>query len=399
MHRAPSNDHRRKTPAGGPRNATSGVIVRGDPTVVYAALDLGTNNCRLMIATFANSQFRIVEAFSRIVRLGEGLTHSGNLHERAMDRAMKALKICAEKIEKRGAVRIRAVATQACRIARNGRDFIARVERETGLKLTIISPEEEAHLSVMGCASLLDPREVSPVARAALVMDVGGGSTELSWVELGDEKPATTVSLPEAQILAQSNALRIARRMPRPRYWISIPVGVVTLAERFPEPASGHTEAWFEAMVEDVSKTVRHFSDPETLRPHFDKGEAYIVGTSGAITSLAGMHLGLERYDRSRVDGLWMTKSHVQSVITRLLDLGHAGRELEPCIGKDRADLVLAGAAILEAIQRLWPCQRLRVADRGLREGLLLSMAKKKTRRRRRRGHKPMLQTAVPAAE
>jgi len=375
------------------------VIVRGDPTVVYAALDLGTNNCRLMIATFANSQFRIVEAFSRIVRLGEGLTHSGNLHERAMDRAMKALKICAEKIEKRGAVRIRAVATQACRIARNGRDFIARVERETGLKLTIISPEEEAHLSVMGCASLLDPREVSPVARAALVMDVGGGSTELSWVELGDEKPATTVSLPEAQILAQSNALRIARRMPRPRYWISIPVGVVTLAERFPEPASGHTEAWFEAMVEDVSKTVRHFSDPETLRPHFDKGEAYIVGTSGAITSLAGMHLGLERYDRSRVDGLWMTKSHVQSVITRLLDLGHAGRELEPCIGKDRADLVLAGAAILEAIQRLWPCQRLRVADRGLREGLLLSMAKKKTRRRRRRGHKPMLQTAVPAAE
>ncbi len=401
MYRAPSNDRRRGIPPGGPRNASGGSLtVRGEPTVIYAALDLGTNNCRLMIATFANSQFRIVEAFSRIVRLGEGLAHSGHLHERAMDRALKALKICAEKIEKRGAARIRAVATQACRIAHNGREFINRVERETGLKLTIISPEEEAHLSVMGCASLLDAREVSPVARAALVMDVGGGSTELSWVELADEAPSPVVSVSEAQAQAQNNALKIARRMPRPRYWISIPVGVVNLAERFPEPESGNTQAWFEAMVEDVSQTVRHFSDPETLRPHFDCGQAYIVGTSGAITSLAGMHLGLERYDRSRVDGLWMTDSHVQSVITRLLELGHAGRELEPCIGKDRADLVLAGAAILEAIQRLWPCQRLRVADRGLREGLLLSMAKRKPRRRRRRGPKPVAQTTpLPVAE
>lgn len=394
MYQAPSKDRRRVLPSSGPRNASGGLPARGEPAIIYAALDLGTNNCRLMIASFANSQFRIIEAFSRIVRLGEGLAHSGRLHERAMERALKALKICAEKIEKRGVARVRAVATQACRIARNGREFIARVERETGLKLTIISPEEEAHLSVMGCASLLDPREVSPVARAALVMDVGGGSTELSWVELGDETPAPAASPSETQALAQHNALKIARRMPRPRYWISIPVGVVTLAERFPEPVSGHAQAWFEAMVEEVSQTVRHFSDPETLRPHFDKGEAYIVGTSGAITSLAGMHLGLERYDRSRVDGLWMSHGHVQSVISRLLDLGHTGRELEPCIGRDRADLVLAGAAILEAIQRLWPCQRLRVADRGLREGLLLSMAKKKNRRRRRRSRPTVLATA-----
>jgi exopolyphosphatase/guanosine-5'-triphosphate,3'-diphosphate pyrophosphatase len=362
-------------------------ITRNDPAVIYAALDLGTNNCRLMIATFVNSQFRILEAFSRIVRLGEGLAHSGHLHERAMERALRALKICAEKIEKRGAVRIRAVATQACRIARNGRDFITRVERETGLKLTIITPEEEAHLSVLGCASLLDTRDVQPKARAALVMDVGGGSTELSWVELTEEAPTTifSASHADAQALAQSNALRTGRRMPRPRYWISIPVGVVNLAERFPEPESGDTNAWFEAMVNEVSGKVRHFSEPEILRPHFDCGEAYIVGTSGAITSLAGMHLGLERYDRSRVDGLWMTQGHVQSVIAKLLELGREGRELEPCIGKDRADLVLAGAAILEAVQRLWPCQRLRVADRGLREGLLLSMVKKKTRRRRKR--------------
>lgn len=364
--------------------------------MIYAALDLGTNNCRLMIASFTNSQFRIVEAFSRIVRLGEGLTHSGRLQERAMDRALKALKICAEKIEKRGAARIRAVATQACRIARNGKDFIARVERETGLKLTIITPEEEAHLSVMGCSSLLDTRGVTPSARAALVMDVGGGSTELSWVELPNDEPATPpASHADAQALAQASALRTGRRPPRPKYWISMPIGVVNLAERFPEPANGDTNAWFEAMVSEVNSHVCAFSAPETLRPHFDCGEAYIVGTSGAITSLAGMHLGLERYDRSRVDGLWMTQGHVKVVTRRLLELGHAGRELEPCIGKDRADLVLAGAAILEAVQRTWPCDRLRVADRGLREGLLLSMVKKKNRRRRRRSGPRRTPTAV----
>ena len=388
MYRAPSG-HRRPSEGAPPARRES-----RETACVYAALDLGTNNCRLMIATLVNSQFRIIEAFSRIVRLGEGLSHSGVLHDRAMDRALKALKICAEKIEKRGAIRIRAVATQACRIAGNGRAFIARVERETGLKLTIITPEEEAHLSVMGCASLLDVREVSPLARAALVMDVGGGSTELSWVDLGSHPDGPEPA--SALMDAQASALNMSRRMPRPQYWISLPVGVVNLAERFPEPENGDTQAWFDSMVEDVAHKIRDFADPEPMRRHFDSGEAYIVGTSGAITSLAGMHLGLERYDRSQVDGLWMNQDHCRAVIRRLLDLGRSGRELEPCIGRDRADLVLAGAAILEAVQKLWPCHRLRVADRGLREGLLLSMARKKPRRRRRRGGgKPAVVTAL----
>ncbi len=353
---------------------------------VYAVLDLGTNNCRLMIASLHNSQFRIIEAFSRIVRLGEGLSHSGLLGERAMDRAMRALKICAEKIEKRGVHRIRAVATQACRAANNGRDFVRRVERETGLKLTIITPEEEAHLSVMGCASLLDGRDTAHnlgggPAHAALVMDVGGGSTELSWVELGPDAPP-----PPAPPVA--GTLRAGGRLPRPRYWISLPVGVVTLAERFPEPEGANTpegqRAWFDSMVDHVATTIGAFQDPEPLRPAFDAGHAYIVGTSGAITSLAGMHLNLVRYDRAQVDGLWMSRDHCRTVIGRLLGQARSERELEPCVGRDRADLVLAGAAILEAVQKQWPCERLRVADRGLREGLLLSMAKKKTRRRRR---------------
>ncbi len=360
---------------------------------VYAVLDLGTNNCRLMIASLHNSQFRIIEAFSRIVRLGEGLSHTGLLAERAMDRAIRALKICAEKIEKRGVLRIRAVATQACRAAKNGRDFVRRVERETGLKLTIISPEEEAHLSVMGCASLLDGRDAAHPSLAALVMDVGGGSTELSWVDLPPDAPPP----PPAPA---AGTLRTGGRLPRPRYWISLPVGVVTLAERFPEPEGANTpegqKVWFDQMVDHVATTIGDFRDPEPLRETFDAGHAYIVGTSGAITSLAGMHLNLERYDRAQVDGLWMSRDHCRAVIDRLLGQERSERELEPCVGRDRADLVLAGAAILEAVQKQWPCERLRVADRGLREGLLLSMAKKKTRRRRRgRGGKPAVEATA----
>jgi exopolyphosphatase/guanosine-5'-triphosphate,3'-diphosphate pyrophosphatase len=209
--------------------------------------------------------------------------------------------------------------------------------------------------------------------------------TELSWVDL-----AMAENAPPGPRQDSDHALRTSRKLPRPRYWISIPIGVVNLAERFPEPDSdnGHdtVRAWFEDMVEDVSAAIRDFTAPSPLREAFTSGEAYIVGTSGAITSLAGMHLGLERYDRSKVDGLWLNQDHVTTVVDRLLSLGKAGRELEPCIGRDRADLVLAGAAILEAVQRLWPCERLRVADRGLREGLLISMGKQKSRRRRRRG-------------
>ncbi len=197
--------------------------------------------------------------------------------------------------------------------------------------------------------------------------------TELSWVELGAGTSGQT-------------ALKASDHMPTPRYWISLPVGVVTLAERFPEPPEGGTRQWFESMVADVTGMLDSFTEAEPFREAFTCGEAYIVGTSGAITSLAGMHLGLDRYDRSKVDGLWMAHGHCEAVIARLLDMGREGREQEPCIGRDRADLVLAGTAILVAVQKLWPCERLRVADRGLREGLLLSMAKRKGRRRRGRG-------------
>lgn len=347
-----------------PRQNTASTLARRKPSAeppCYAALDLGTNNCRLLIATPEGDGFKVVESFSRIVRLGDGLSRTGLLDAGAMDRTVAALHICADKIKRRRAVRVRAVATQACRGASNGAAFIRRVKAETGLSFSVITPQEEARLSVAGCVNLLDRTQ-----DAALVIDVGGGSTELSWVDMrgSADEPAPIAA------------------------WLSIPVGVVTLAEQFPEGADLRPE-WFRAMVDHIKSAIEPFPHADKLRAVFDAGRAHLVGTSGAITSLAGMHLGLRRYERSRVDGLWLTDADCEAAADKLLRLGPEGRAAEPCIGPDRADLVLAGAAILQAVQELWPCARVRVADRGLREGILLSMmaerGKRSARGRRRR--------------
>lgn len=355
-----------RRPEGGPAPAPAGERGGGGgdgPT--FAALDLGTNNCRLLIARPAPAGFRIVEAYSNIVRLGEGLSQTGRLADHAMDRALGALKICAEKVARRRCAKIKAVATQACRSAANGDHFIERVRQETGLVLEIITPKEEAHLAVAGCLNLLDRQ-----AHAALVVDVGGGSTELSWVDL------------TAGQLDQDPRHFAPQQLPV-KAWISIPVGVVTLAERFPEDDADRG-GWYRAMVEAMKADIAACREAEIVRPAFDSGKAHLVGTSGAITSLAGIHLGLKRYDRRRVDGLWMSRGECEATADKLLGVDVKGRALEPCIGPERADLVLAGAAILQAVQELWPCERVRVADRGLREGLLMSLMAASSRRRRR---------------
>ena len=348
----------------------------------YGALDLGTNNCRLLIATPSGRSFRVVEAYSRIVRLGEGLSQTGRLSEIAMERAMAALKVSAEKVRRRRVVKLKAIATQACRFAENGAEFVARVAEETGLQLQIISPKEEAQLSVAGCLNLLDKR-----AEAALVVDVGGGSTELSWVDMtGDGLDGDITRF-------------AASRLPI-KAWLSIPIGVVTLAEQFPEGEVA-TESWFRAMVERVKGELAAFRHADPMRSIFDADRAHLIGTSGAITSLAGMHLGLRRYDRSQVDGIWMTRGECEAAAGLLLGLTPAERADQPCIGPDRADLVLAGAAILQAVQELWPCSRVRVADRGLREGILMSLMsgvggnRRRKRRRGRRGASPPLETST----
>lgn len=344
-----------------PQSAVRGGRDRpANETPCFGALDLGTNNCRLLIATpYGPGAFRVVEAYSRIVRLGEGLTQSGRLSEAAMERALSALRISAEKLRRRRVVRLRAIATQACRMAENGPAFIQRVYDETGLRLQIIAPQEEARLSVMGCLNLIDR-----TAEAALVVDVGGGSTELSWIDLRGAPPHGT---------------------PPIKAWLSVPIGVVTLAERFPEGETA-TEGWFRIMVETVKAEIAAFERADPLRELFLGDRAHLIGTSGAITSLAGLHLELPRYDRNRVDGIWMSRDDCDAAAGRLLSLTATQRAQQPCIGPDRADLVLAGAAILQAVQELWPCSRVRVADRGLREGILLSlMADRRGRRRRRR--------------
>jgi exopolyphosphatase/guanosine-5'-triphosphate,3'-diphosphate pyrophosphatase len=320
------------------------------PDTLYAALDLGTNNCRLLIAQPRERGFRVVDAFSRIVRLGEGVGRSGRLGEAAMDRAVDALRICRSKLSDRGVVRARLIATEACRSAENGAIFLERVRSETGLALEIVSRETEARLAVSGCASLIDPN-----SNGALLFDIGGGSSELVWIDL--TRPAET---------------RRRRMSDRIRSWASLPVGVVTLSER--HGGETVTSEVFEAMVAEVAEMLRDFPEAAALDQAVAAGNLHMLGTSGTVTTLAGVHLGLERYDRRRVDGTWMTGDEVNLMMNTLTGMDYAARIANPCIGQERADLVLAGCAILEAIRRRWPCQRLRVADRGLREGILVEM-------------------------
>jgi exopolyphosphatase/guanosine-5'-triphosphate,3'-diphosphate pyrophosphatase len=312
---------------------------------VFAALDLGTNNCRLLVAVPGrHGQFRVIDAFSRIVRLGEGLSASGRLSDAAMSRAIEALKVCADKLRIRKVARARLIATEACRSAANGEEFLERVEREAGLKLEIIDRETEARLAVSGCGSLIE-RETKGV----VLFDIGGGSSEIALIDLSNRR-----------------SQRLANHIVS---WTSLPVGVVSLAERF--GGRTVTRESFAAMVDDVAGRLVAFEGRHRLShlvagPHF-----HLLGTSGTVTTLAGVHLDLERYDRRRVDGLWMGRENVDRMVEKLLGWDFQQRVANPCIGADRADLVLAGCAILEAIRAVWPSERLRVADRGLREGIL----------------------------
>jgi exopolyphosphatase/guanosine-5'-triphosphate,3'-diphosphate pyrophosphatase len=314
---------------------------------LYAALDLGTNNCRLLIAQPTRpGQFRVVDAFSRIVRLGEGLGASGRLSGEAMDRSVEALKICAAKLKNRNIRRARLIATEACRAATNGEAFLERVQHETGLELEIINRETEARLAVSGCSSL-----VGREAKSVVLFDIGGGSSEIAVIRIGENRSS-----------------RLANHI---THWTSLPVGVVTLSER--HGGRDVTPEGFSNMVSEVAGMLAGFdcpSEPVDAAPD----DFHLIGTSGTVTTLAGVHLDLPRYDRRRVDGVWLSDDEVTAMQARLLSWDFSARAANPCIGPDRADLVLAGCAILEAIRQRWPSSRMRVADRGLREGLLTDM-------------------------
>ncbi len=323
---------------------------------VYGALDLGTNNCRLLVARPSRRGFQVIDAFSRIIRLGEGVSQTGRLSDAAMQRTLDALKICSDKMYRRNVGRSRLIATEACRVAENGPDFVARVREQIGLEIEIISRETEARLAVAGCASLIDRK-----CDWALVFDIGGGSTELIWVDLRRLSPSKRQTLCDRAKVHTAIAA-----------WTSLPIGVVTLAESF----GGRVvdPDIFEAMVGRVLDKLGAFEDEHGFARHLTGDCAHLLGTSGTVTTIAGVHLRLPTYSRNRVDGCWLAEDEIRLVTGELLGLSYEGRANQPCIGPERADLVLAGCAILEAIMRLWPCRRLRVADRGLREGILTSL-------------------------
>jgi exopolyphosphatase/guanosine-5'-triphosphate,3'-diphosphate pyrophosphatase len=339
------NDETRLRDGFGPRESPQEAVAAAGAssgTGVYAALDLGTNNCRLLIACPSGDGFRVVDSFSRIIRLGEGISATGCISEAAIERAIAALSICRDKIQSRRAKRLRLIATEACRAASNAGGFRDRVAAETGIRLEVIDRETEAALAVLGCSPLLDPN-----GRGAILFDIGGGSTELVRIERdpGDSSAAACI-----------------------KAWMSIPLGVVTLAERF--GGRDVTRQSYALMVQEVAKHIAPFA----AEHGGDIGDMHLLGTSGTVTTLAGVHLNLVRYDRRRIDGVWMNDADITTTIARLLGMSYQERADNHCISVERADLVLAGCAILDAIRNAFPLPRLRVADRGLREGMLVEM-------------------------
>jgi exopolyphosphatase/guanosine-5'-triphosphate,3'-diphosphate pyrophosphatase len=298
----------------------------------------------LLVAHPTLDGFRVVDAFSRIIRLGEGVAASRRISEAAIMRAVEALLVCRQKMRTRGVGRARLIATAACRAAENGEEFRARVAKEAGLELEIIDSATEARLAATGCTELFDP-----AASGIILFDIGGGSSEL--VRLNRSPPGRS-GPPTPDIVG----------------WASLPVGVVTLAERYGGKAV--SREIYQAMVEEVAILVDRFA----LEHGSDLGAFHMLGTSGTVTTIAGVFLRLARYDRRRVDGCWLTDDEISRVVGELMAMSFEQRAANPCIGAERADLVLAGCAILDAIRRAFPCQRLRVADRGLREGMLVEM-------------------------
>jgi exopolyphosphatase/guanosine-5'-triphosphate,3'-diphosphate pyrophosphatase len=309
----------------------------------YAALDLGTNNCRLLVARPTAEGFRVIDAFSRIVRLGEGLSLTGRLGEAAISRTIEALRICRDKMAARGVTRARTIATEACRSAENGAEFVNLVQERLGIDLEIVDRETEAHLAAAGVGELADRN-----AQSIVMFDIGGGSSEIIWLQGGET----------------------SGRAGRVRAWESMRLGVVSLAEKF--GGVDVTDETFAAMTAHVAEALAPFIAKVADETRCDR--FHLLGTSGTVTTIAGVHLNLPRYDRRAVDGLWLGRAEVDDAVARLRSMSYAQRAANACIGQERADLVLAGCAILEAIRDHFPSERLRIADRGLREGILSQM-------------------------
>lgn len=320
----------------------SGDCGKSHSSPLYAAIDLGSSNCRLLVARPCNSGFKVVDAFSRVVRLGEGVREKGYLCQGAMDRAIDALRICAKKLRKHPGARLRAVATEACRSADNCDDFVAQVREETGIALDVINPEEESRLALQACSALLDDRPY------AIVFDIGGGSTEICWIRVGRDGQTSSIET------------------------LSMPCGVLCLTERY--AAMPNRRERFEAMRDEIRTRLEDFAARNCCSDILDDNKVQMIGTSGTVTTFCGIALGLERYERHKVDGSDLRFDDAERVTELLLKMEADKRKGHPCIGNQRAELMDAGAAIFAAIRDIWPLATLKVADRGLREGILVDL-------------------------
>ncbi len=330
---------------------------------LYAALDLGTNSCRMLIAAPDAGHFRVVDAFAKSVRLGSGLERTGHLSRGAIGRTLAALEVCAQKLQRYQVGNVRLVATEACRRARNGGHFLTLAARQTGLRLEVIRPEEEARLAVISCAPL-----VSPGAEQVLVFDIGGGSTELIWLDLSEiapDKRAQAIVNLKMNGGGGPDAARIVD-------FISVPLGVATLHERYADVAED--SARFALMSWYFEEQIAGFKPYLKTLTREDAAGFQMIGTSGTVTTVGAAHLGLKRYDRRKVDGMRLSARAIEDVIARFLRLGPEGRRTDIGLGRDRSELIMSGAAILQTLLRIWPTESMRVADRGLREGMLFAM-------------------------
>ena len=310
---------------------------------VYGAIDLGTNNCRLLLAEPTDNGFHVIDGFSRIVRLGEGVSKTGRLADEAMKRTLAALKICASKTRRLNARLVRCVATEACRRANNGDAFLHTVKQQTGLVFETITPELEAELTLSGCSPLLDTGH-----QRALLFDIGGGSTEIMWIDTARNQPPKAMGI------------------------LSFPMGVVTLAEDYGDIDPG--PLLYEKIRRRITRQIDPFCQQHGIREAIKNNHVQMLGTSGTVTTLGAIYLGLDRYDRSRVDGLTIPYRNIRAISARLADMEMESRRKVPCIGSERADLMVMGCAILSAICDRWPLETLRAADRGIREGLLMGL-------------------------
>jgi exopolyphosphatase/guanosine-5'-triphosphate,3'-diphosphate pyrophosphatase len=322
---------------------------------LFAALDLGTNNCRLIIARPVFMQvshaktLKVIDSYSRIVRLGEGVSESEILSEEAIKRTLKALATCKNKLDRHKVSKSRYVATEACRRARNAEQFLKRVQDEIGLDIDIISNEEEARLAFLGCSSLL-LRET----RYALAFDIGGGSTEFMWVKIDPEQPVTS----HKRHLIQD--------------WLSLPYGVMNMSEQF--GGSAYTEMYFEEIVGKIAELLVPMERENQIAARIWKDNVQMLSTSGTVTTLAAIHLDLPHYDRSKIDGIKLSISDIRGATQTLMKMSPAARAAHPCIGAARTDFILSGCAIFEAIARTFPIDKITIADRGVREGIIVSL-------------------------